>query len=172
MTVVVRMIDALSARDRGLYSRWALHEGSAQAVRRCWIGVTHAGGAAATITAAVVPIALQLRGGRASWLAAGSLVLSHLVVQAIKRTVGRPRPEAPAGIAAPDRFSFPSGHATASMAVALCYAVAVPTIALPLVGFGLLVGWSRVVLGVHYPGDVVAGQLIAVLTVLALRPLA
>ena len=70
-------------------------------------------------------------------------------------------------MACPDRFSFLSGHAIASLAVALSYGVGFPPLAAPLVGLGLLVGWSRVVLGVHYPGDVLAGQLIAAVTVLS-----
>ena len=51
------------------------------------------------------------------------------------------------------------------MAVGLSYGLSLPVLALPLIAFALIVGWSRVVLGVHYPGDVVFGQLIAVLTV-------
>lgn len=169
MTVVVRLIGALSEHDRGLYSRWALREGSARTLRLSWTLLTHAGGAGATIAAVLAPLAFHWWDRSATWLAATSLGLSHLAVQIIKRSVGRPRPDARAGIEAPDRFSFPSGHATAGLAVTLAYAVAFPPLAVPLVSFGLLVGWSRVVLGVHYPGDVVAGQLIAALTVLGLR---
>jgi undecaprenyl-diphosphatase len=101
-----------------------------------------------------------------------SLVLSHLLVQLVKRTVGRPRPslctKGAGFIAAPDRFSFPSGHATASMAVALAYAMAFPVLAVPIIVLAGVVGASRVILGVHYPGDVAAGQAIAVATHLLL----
>jgi undecaprenyl-diphosphatase len=66
----------------------------------------------------------------------------------------------------PDRFSFPSGHACASMAVALAYGLAFPALAVPLVALATIVGFSRVCLGVHYPGDVLIGQLIAAGTAL------
>lgn len=166
MTRVLRLIGHLSERDRGLYRRWSLSEDSTRVVREMWILITHAGGSTASIAAVALPLWLQPWDRSVTWGAAASLVVSHLIVQVIKRTVGRPRPDKPVGIGHPDRFSFPSGHATSSLAVTLAYAVAFPHLTVPLVGFGLLVGWSRVVLGVHYPGDVLAGQVIASATVL------
>jgi len=94
---------------------------------------------------------------------------SHLVVQLLKRSVVRPRPEY-AGVLPlalnPDAFSFPSGHACAAMAVAvtLCFGnLGWGIIALAL---ALLVGISRVYLRVHYVTDVVVGQLLGALTAL------
>jgi undecaprenyl-diphosphatase len=42
-----------------------------------------------------------------------------------------------------------------------------PTLLAPLLAVALLVGFSRVRLGVHFPGDVVAGQAIATATAVA-----
>jgi undecaprenyl-diphosphatase len=58
-----------------------------------------------------------------------------------------------------DRYSFPSGHtlhAVTFTAIAIHY---VPMLAWVLVPFALLVAASRVVLGLHYPSDVLAGAL-------------
>ena len=96
------------------------------------------------------------------------LAISHVIVQILKRNVLRVRPTEELGheslVRVPDEFSFPSGHATAAMAVALAYAMAFPMLALPLVALATLVGFSRVCLGVHYPSDVLAGQTIAIVT--------
>ncbi len=59
-----------------------------------------------------------------------------------------------------DRFSFPSGHtlhAVAFCSVALVY---YPALAWLLVPFTVMVGMSRVILGLHYPSDVLAGAVI------------
>jgi undecaprenyl-diphosphatase len=137
---------------------------------RCaaWRIVTHLGGAPVTIATSVTCLSLA-----GVWREAGArallvLVLSHLIVQAVKRTVGRPRPSrgtnAVTLIGEPDHFSFPSGHAAAAMSVALGLTTAVPQ-ATPALAIGaVLVGFSRVALAVHYPGDVVAGQMIALAT--------
>jgi undecaprenyl-diphosphatase len=50
------------------------------------------------------------------------------------------------------------------MSVAFAYAVAYPAFAAPIVIVAMLVGLSRVALGVHYPGDVLAGQFLALAT--------
>ena len=98
-----------------------------------------------------------------------TLAVSHLFVQLLKRWVVRPRPDLPVGfgflVEAPDRFSFPSGHAAAGLSLFLPIALALPlVIAAPIFLLGFVVGISRCYLGVHYPGDVVAGWSLAVFT--------
>ena len=161
------LLSSLGSHDRTLFQRWVL-AGSSHRARLIWTFLTNAGGATCTILAATVPLLLGGAIADASQLALVTLVVSHLIVQLIKRTVGRPRPSSTMASAAlviePDRFSFPSGHAAAAMAVAFIYATAYPALALPLVLLAAAVGMSRVFLGVHYPGDVLTGQVIAVLT--------
>jgi undecaprenyl-diphosphatase len=122
--------------------------------------LTHLGGVAATVGAALALLALgDERAGAGALLAN---LLSHLPVQALKRLVARPRPCDAEGrplarVALPDPFSFPSGHAAAATAVAASVALAHPwpgALALPLAA---LVAVSRVTLRVHHVGDVAAG---------------
>lgn len=94
-----------------------------------------------------------------------TLVMSHLWVQLFKRHFCRARPALPIGIAslvkAPDRFSFPSGHSAAAASMAYMLAATFPALAPLVLAFAVIVGLSRCYLGVHYPGDVVAGWTLA-----------
>lgn len=107
---------------------------------------------------------LQAAGIRAAWV----LALSHLGVEILKRSFTRERPRLGTGmawlVAVPDRFSFPSGHATAGLSVALPVALALPPAAgVVIVGLAVWIGVSRCWLGVHYPGDVAAGWTLSLL---------
>ncbi len=171
MTAAVRVVRALDGHDRGLLHRCVLPASHPIWRRRGWIAITHVGGAVVTIATVLVPLLTGVWSRTASARAALALTISHLVVQAIKRGVHRERPATTPLIPCPDRFSLPSGHASAALAVALSYGLAFPGLAAPLLGAALLVGWSRVVLGVHYPGDVVIGQGVALITVIVLGAL-
>jgi len=59
-----------------------------------------------------------------------------------------------------DRYSFPSGHTIHAVAFAWQASVHFPELAWVLVPFAALVAASRVVLGLHYPTDVLAGAAI------------
>jgi undecaprenyl-diphosphatase len=166
------MLTRLGAGDRALFRKLALPGATHVRVRTVAIVLTHMGGATGSIVAALWPLFAGPDWQNLGRHALATLVLSHLLVQLLKRTVGRPRPSLGAGVAAliaePDRFSFPSGHAAAALAVALAYAVAMPSLAVPILALAMIVGTTRVVLGVHYPGDVAAGQVIAYVTHLVL----
>lgn len=158
----------LDARDRALFIRWALSPSASPRPRRFWMLITHAGGARGAIGTCLAALTLPMVSVALVWRTLLLLGCSHLVVQVVKRTVGRPRPSArmsfEALIHVPDRFSFPSGHACAAMAVAVGFAAAFPLCTLPLLIIACVVGFSRVALGVHYPGDVLVGQAIALIT--------
>jgi undecaprenyl-diphosphatase len=167
------LLARLDAHDRALFARLLLAPYGSTRGRSQLIALTHLGGAPATIALALLPFVPSLRWTTLGRLALTSLVVSHLAVQLVKRTIGRPRPSrvtlAQALVVEPDRFSFPSGHAAAAMALAVSYAVTWPMLMVPLVALAVVIGATRVCLGVHYPGDVVAGQLLAIVTVAGLR---
>ncbi|MCR6651517.1 MAG: phosphatase PAP2 family protein [Cellvibrionaceae bacterium] len=56
-----------------------------------------------------------------------------------------------------DQFSFPSGHTSAAFLVATTLAFALPWTAWFMYPWAIGVGMSRVVLGVHFPTDTIAG---------------
>jgi membrane-associated phospholipid phosphatase len=88
---------------------------------------------------------------------AGTLA-AHAAGVVIKRLVRRPRPElldVPALVGTPSRLSFPSAHSCSTAAAAVGFG---PLLGRPaMAGVTGLMLVSRVLLGVHYPSDVVSG---------------
>src|SRR5690349_20609081 len=94
----------------------------------------------------------------------GSLAFSSFVVNVpLKRFFGRVRPDLENLQThrrlrrEPGTLSFPSGHSSSAAAFVTGVAMESPLAGVALAPVALGVGYSRVHVGVHYPGDVVAG---------------
>jgi undecaprenyl-diphosphatase len=95
-----------------------------------------------------------------------SVGLAALIVNIIKRAIGRPRPDmfADHGLFSVNPFtwnfdfeSFPSGHATVNGAFFMALALLFPRFRWPLLILGVCFALTRVFVGAHYPSDVTVG---------------
>ncbi|RAO77793.1 phosphatase PAP2 family protein [Dyella jiangningensis] len=112
---------------------------------------------------------LALIDGRRGLLAATQMAVTGLTAlflyRLLKRWTRRPRPfRACPGVIAHvpplDEFSFPSGHTLQAVSFTVVALAWYPLLAPLLLTFTTLVGASRVILGLHYPSDVMAATAI------------
>lgn len=105
------------------------------------------------------------RGLGASVHLAASGLIALLLYRRLKRYTRRARPCARDGrihpwIAPLDEYSFPSGHTLHAATFSLVACAHYPVLAWLLIPFTASVAASRVVLGLHYPSDVLAATVI------------
>ncbi|MEM9688993.1 MAG: phosphatase PAP2 family protein [Pseudomonadota bacterium] len=84
------------------------------------------------------------------------------VYKSMKKRLVRERPyinhgDILCGAAPLDRYSFPSGHTLHAACFTTMYAHIDPSLLVVLLPFALLVAASRIILGLHYPSDVIVG---------------
>jgi undecaprenyl-diphosphatase len=113
--------------------------------------------------------AMALLGGHRGLLAAAHMAVTGLIALLLYRKLKcwtrRPRPyRACPGVIAHvpplDEFSFPSGHTLQAMSFSIVALAWYPPLAPLLLIFTALVAGSRVILGLHYPSDVLAAIVI------------
>ena len=111
------------------------------------------------------------RAGDLVLVLAFALSLERPLYWVLKNALRRRRPEQfvpgfRSLIVASDRFSFPSGHSSAAFLLVTCLCVIYGAAALPMLAWAAAVGLSRIVLGVHFPGDISAGASMGTVTAL------
>jgi membrane-associated phospholipid phosphatase len=125
------------------------------------------------------PITLSVAGAGSLWLLlnrapgralllAGSVIVERLLVDGLKEWIGRPRPHLEI---LPFSLAFPSGHSANSMTafVATALLACPPRYRRVALAAGLfltfVVGLTRVILGVHWPSDIIGGWSFGLLAV-------
>jgi membrane-associated phospholipid phosphatase len=117
---------------------------------------------------AAVPVLVAVARGRPRVALAVVAILlgANLTTQLLKPLLAEARLAPLPGEYSPSAASWPSGHATAAMSLALCCVLAAPARLRPLVAslgaaFAVAVSYSFLTLGWHYPSDVFGGYLVA-----------
>lgn len=109
----------------------------------------------------------------AGWRAMAALIFSHGLVQILKLSMRRLRPffklkDVNILGRLPVDASFPSGHSTASFAVATSLALCWPSATAISIPLATLVALSRIYLGYHYPSDIMAGTLLGIISAIGI----
>lgn len=105
------------------------------------------------------------RGYVAAGAAASAAIVGIFVFKALKKLSHRPRPcqyepHCWAKVLPPDQFSFPSGHTMTAFSIALVVSYFYPGLEAPMYFLAVSVAISRVVLGMHFLSDVLAGAVL------------
>ncbi len=137
-------------------------------------GLTQLGATAAAVMISLLLLLYNRNMGIALLM---NLLSSQFIIHLIKRIVDRPRPyttlEWAVAINPPKcRYSLPSGHSGSALSIALSLSSFFPALRIALLTIAVLVGISRIYLGVHYPTDVTLGFAIAIVTYEVLKRIA
>lgn len=167
-----------SALDNVLYSHLYLVGGTTLA--RNAIVFTQIGSGLFLISLALIAAAyLAVRRKRRAALFLLITIGGRFLVELQKLVISRPRPGISPHLVAADSYSFPSGHAANSMITFLAIALLLPVhprnraIAVGLaIALSLQAGASRIMLGVHWPTDVIGGWAFGILWVMTCLHLA
>lgn len=161
------MIEALQSIDLALL-RW-LTPWHTPALDQAMIWISSAGGGGTVWLLLGIAALASRRHRAAAWRVFLTIALAYVTVDAvIKPIVARERPSIAAD--APPRdlpplprtFSFPSGHAASTFGAAVAVSRMWPHTRLVWWSLAVLIAYSRIYLGHHYPLDVIGGALIGI----------
>src|SRR4051812_19179455 len=118
------------------------------------------------VGAALIVCAIKRGLPRRAGAVAALLVVTGACTQALKHLLAQPRFEAWLGVDQIGEASWPSGHSTAAMTLALCAVLVAPAALRPAVAvvggaFAAGIGYAVLVLAWHFPSDVLGGFLMA-----------
>ena len=145
------------------FVQWAVKTTRPLPARKALVFINHLGNG---WIYAVITLSLLLLQGLSSWrlIAAAGLaaLLSHCVYPLIKKSLARERPcdydpSLPHYAKVLDPYSCPSGHVMTATAVGIPLIIMLPELIIAIVIGYLLIAWTRVALGHHYPSDLLFG---------------
>ena len=126
-----------------------------------WIG----DGKAWYLLMVALPLIYGEKGLATSWNMVIVGIVNLALYKAVKNLTGRPRPDVVSkeiclGTTPLDQYSFPSGHTMHAVAFSMIVGAHHIELSCVLIPVSSLIALSRVVLGLHYPTDVIAGGVI------------
>lgn len=100
-------------------------------------------------------------------LASGAFLIERCLYYILKNSLRRNRPQAAIAnftsfIVPQDQFSFPSGHTSAAFLMATLSTEIWPKCSLLFYCWASCIGFSRVLLGVHFPTDIIVGAMLGI----------
>jgi undecaprenyl-diphosphatase len=117
-------------------------------------------------------VMLLIYGGPQRFSAVGAAgaagIVGILVFKTLKKLSHRPRPcqlepHCWSRVLPPDQFSFPSGHTMSAFSITLVVSYFYPSLEGTLFFLALSIALSRIVLGMHFLSDVLAGAVLGVM---------
>ena len=151
----------------------ALYLGEGASAAPVWVAVTELGGWKILLGIAVLAwlYLMMRRRTRDALFLLGMVIGVRALVEGQKLIFARPRPEV-AHLAEVSSYSFPSGHSAIALAtyltLGLIFSARLPVM-IVLAVLVCFIGLSRVVLGVHWPSDVIGGWALAALCLVVAR---
>ena len=162
-------------------TRAAVHQFASPVLTQTMRGISFIGSTLFLTTATIAMFAwlMKRKWQREAWLLGITMLGAAILNTTLKLTFKRPRPVPFFNLLAPESFSFPSGHSLASF----CFFGALATILTTRITnerinfftwmiaaiMVLLIGLSRIYLGVHYTTDVIAGFAAAFIWIAVIR---
>ena len=168
MTLTHTMLSYIARRDHTLMLR--VNHWHAPRWIRVWMLCATRGGDGWLWWA--MGLVIVLAGGEQRFVAVGAAALAAalgvVIFRRLKKATGRRRPCAIephcwATLLPPDQFSFPSGHTITAFAVSITLSHYYPDLATGLFFCALSIATSRILLGMHFLSDVLAGAAIGAL---------
>lgn len=134
--------------------------------------ITHIGSLVGLVVLVVLLLAIPKTRKRFGYPVAITAIVSALLNLLLKTIINRPRPDEALQLVSASGLAFPSGHSQSSMAIYLAILIYLfvatnkKKIRIPLtitcLALPIFIGLSRIYLGVHFTGDVLAGWALGV----------